>query len=123
MNDSELTFKQEFVINTCRDILPLPFDFWIKKYNVLVEIDGQQHEHPVQFGNMTKEESIITFNLLKKHDKIKTNYCLQYSIPLLRLSYKEFEDNTYKEKFLQFIKPFENNELKWTKIETQLPLE
>lgn len=66
----------------CCDKITLPFDFYLPDYNCCIEYDGVQHYEPVEyFGG--KE----SFEYIQKHDKIKTNYCLNNNISLLRISY------------------------------------
>lgn len=68
----------------CKDIRPLPFDFYLQKYNLCIEYDGQQHfEH--RFG-------LENFIQTQKHDKIKNKYCEDNNIDLLRIPYWEFNN-------------------------------
>ncbi len=57
----------------------LPFDFYVSKYNTVIEFDGQQHFIPV-FG---EDE----FKRLKKTDKLKNQYCKKNGIKLIRIPY------------------------------------
>lgn len=67
----------------CRNILPLPFDFYIKKINMLMEFDGDEHKMPIDFfGGEEKFEQV------KKNDTIKNQFCIDNQIVLLRISYK-----------------------------------
>lgn len=103
LEDNNIKYIPQFVINSCADIRPLPFDFQLPDYNILIEVDGIQHFKPCHFGGVSDEIALERFEYTKKHDAIKDNYCRKYNIPLLRISYKEFEDNSYKEKILNFI--------------------
>ena len=38
-----ILFEQEYIFPDCRDINPLPFDFYLPDYNTCIEYDGQQH--------------------------------------------------------------------------------
>ena len=88
----------------CKYKNTLPFDFYIhnKKSKLLIEFDGRQHFEPVEiFGgdNSLKETQI--------RDRIKNDFALSKSIPLLRIPYTE-QDNieqilTNKLKELNFI--------------------
>lgn len=67
----------------CRNILPLPFDFYLYDYNTLVEFDGPQHDEPVEFfGGQEKFEQTVY------NDNIKNQYCKQKNINLIRFSHK-----------------------------------
>jgi len=58
----------------------LPFDFYIPKFNLLIEIDGEQHFIPVErFGG---EESLKSN---KYRDYIKDKFCLDEKIKLIRV--------------------------------------
>ena len=63
----------------------LRFDFYLPDYNTLIEVDGEQHYHPVpRFGG---EEG---YAYLVQCDNIKNKYCFNQSIPLIRISYVDF---------------------------------
>lgn len=76
--------KNPYVFNLLR------FDFAIlnkEKIMGLIEFDGSQHFKPVEyFGG--KEY----FKLAKFRDQIKTKYCEDNNIPLLRIKYTQFDD-------------------------------
>lgn len=98
LEEINVKFKKQFIINSCKDILPLPFDFYLSDYNTLIEVDGQQHFEAIEcFGG--REALLQT----QKHDKIKTEYCKKWDIPLLRIGFDEILDETYKDKITKFI--------------------
>lgn len=76
----------------CKCIKPLPFDFYLPKYNVCIEYDGIQHFQSIKrFGGKN------SLNYTKYHDKIKTKYCKKNNIQLLRITYKDnIEDKLNK---------------------------
>lgn len=96
---NNIKFINEYKINDCRNILPLPFDFYLPELNILIEYDGKQHFEPVSiFGGE------VDFKKRKKNDNIKNKYCKKNKIPLLRISY--FEDvhtklNDYLKSYLK----------------------
>lgn len=70
----------------CHDKYTLPFDFYLPKYNLIIEIMGEQHEHPVDyFGGQEK------FELQVRHDKIKRDYLKQKNIHCLDIWYYDFD--------------------------------
>lgn len=70
----------------CRDVYTLPFDFYLPEYNLVIEIMGEQHEHPVEiFGGQEGFEKRIT------HDKFKRDYLKQNNIGILDIWYYEFD--------------------------------
>jgi hypothetical protein len=72
------------------------FDFAILdlKQEVLyfIEYDGAQHFLTKERGFYT-EERILN---IQEHDKIKTNYCLQNSIPLIRIPFTYFNNLSFE---------------------------
>lgn len=104
LEKNNINYIYQYCFNSCRDILPLPFDFYLKDYKKIIEVDGQQHFKPVKFANITDNEAILQFEYVKKHDYIKNEFCKKNNIELLRISYKDFVDGSYKEKIIQFIK-------------------
>ena len=57
-------------------------------YNLVIEFDGIEHFKPVNFGSktLTLEEA---FEYVKKHDKMKNEYCERNNIGIIRIGYKE----------------------------------
>lgn len=57
------------------------------KYNLLIEYQGEQHEHPVKhFGG--KEQ----FKRQQEHDKRKRDYAKEHNIELLEIWYWDFNN-------------------------------
>lgn len=82
-----IPFNIHYSFEDCKDVNVLPFDFYIPKLNTIIEYDGEQHFHPVDYFG-----GIETFNKVQKHDKIKTDYCEQNGIRLIRIPYTEFNN-------------------------------
>lgn len=100
--DINIMYVQQKRFDDCRDIFPLPFDFYLPDYNVCIECDGIQHFEPVaHFGGEDK------FKVRQQHDQIKTNYCLLNNIELIRLPYTLSEEDI-KNTILNIIKILEN---------------
>lgn len=99
LDDNKYSYIYQYSLNDCRDVLPLPFDFFLKDYNILVEIDGQGHYYPCNFNQISQEKAIKTFEITKKHDKIKTKYCLDANKKLIRIPYWLFDKN---DSFIEF---------------------
>jgi len=71
----------------CRNICELPFDFYIPSAGTLIEFDGKQHFQPIDhFGG------IQAYETLKINDKIKSDYCEENYINLVRIRYDQIED-------------------------------
>ena len=66
----------------------LHYDFYLPKYNILIEYQGEQHYFPVEhFGGIKK------FEKQKEHDELKRKYALDNNYMLLEIPYKV---KTYK---------------------------
>ena len=86
LTELNLKFIQEKRFENCRNINALPFDFHVDN-NFIIEYDGQQHFKPVKFFGGEKK-----FIECQQSDKIKTDYCKNNKLALLRISYDEFEN-------------------------------
>lgn len=86
LTDNGFKFIEQYRINECRNIRPLPFDFAVNiEGNIyLIEYQGIHHYEPRKyFGGLSYFQKILT------HDKIKLEYCQNNNIPLLLLSCRE----------------------------------
>lgn len=95
LNKCNVEFIKQMKFKNCRYIDVLPFDFYLPQYNTCIEYDGEQHFKPLNYCGGEKGFE----NILKK-DKIKTNYCNDNNIKLLRITYKDDIILTLR-KFLQ----------------------
>lgn len=78
----------------CKNINCLPFDFYLSKENILIEVDGLQHEKAVDFFGGKK-----AFKTRVLCDNIKTEYSKKKNIQLIRIKYKDKVTETL-DKFL-----------------------
>lgn len=85
-------FFPQIRFRECRDKYPLPFDFYLPDYNLIIEYDGKQHFEPVDFSGQGISWSKRELKEIKKKDKIKTKYCKDNNINLLRIPYWEFDN-------------------------------
>lgn len=83
----------------CRDINPLPFDFYLPMHNTIIEFDGEQHSKDAsKFFHKSYDLQIV-----KKHDQIKTQYCFDKGIQLIRIPYTEMKNiNTILDEKLKY---------------------
>ena len=97
----DIKFTEQYKFEDCRVINPLPFDFYIFEFNLCIEYDGLQHYEPVAYWK--KEDSDYKRLLAqkiaeerlretKRRDKIKTDYCKNNGINLIRIPYWEFDN-------------------------------
>ncbi len=85
LDDFNIRFIPEFIIPGCKNKRELPFDFYLIDYGILIEYDGILH-YKDKFND--PEE----FKNVQLRDSIKTNFCLDNNIPLLRMPYWEFDN-------------------------------
>lgn len=80
-------FIPQYRYDDCRDINPLPFDFYLPDYNILIEIDGEQHFMPINFSGKSNDIAEKNFEITQFHDTIKNEYCEKHNINLIRIPY------------------------------------
>ena len=94
LNINHIFYIPQHTFDDCKDVRKLPFDFYMPELNMCIEYDGEQHFKAVDhFGG---EEGL---KIRQHHDQIKTNYCEQNNILLLRIKY----DEDIEEKLHSFI--------------------
>ena len=91
LKELKIKFISQFVFDDCQYKTYLPFDFYLSEYNILIEYDGIQHYEPVDFGGKGNEWANKQLELTKIKDNIKTQYCENNNIKLIRISYWEFD--------------------------------
>lgn len=85
LDQIDVSYELEYKFPDCKNIRPLPFDIYVNK-TFLLERDGKHHFFPADwFGG------IDAFITQTERDNIKTMYCINNNIPLLRISYKELK--------------------------------
>jgi len=82
------TIQQSF--SECKDTRLLLFDFYLPKYNICVEYDGEYHFYPIRRGSQTPEDAERNLARRKYLDEIKTKFCQIKCIKLIRISYHDF---------------------------------
>jgi very-short-patch-repair endonuclease len=82
LSENQINYIPQARFSACRNIYPLPFDFYLYDYNTIIEYDGEQHFYPVEyFGGEDSFEKIV------RNDILKNDYCLKHGINLIRLPY------------------------------------
>lgn len=87
LEENQIIFVQEKWFPDCRDTNPLPFDFYLPELNTIIEFDGRQHFGETDWFSYSYEET-------KKHDFIKTRYCEDKGIRLIRIPYFYIQDTS-----------------------------
>lgn len=76
VNNTSYIKEKKFI--GCKDIYLLPFDYYIKSLNFIIEFDGSQHFN---------EKSFFNYENTHKHDMIKNDYIISKKINFIRLDY------------------------------------
>lgn len=91
LESKNLSYISEYRFLDCKNIYPLRFDFAVldeqNKPSLLIEYDGKQHFRPYKYYGGEKE-----FELVRKRDAIKNNYCKTNNIKLIRIPYTKYHE-------------------------------
>lgn len=72
-----------------KDTKLLPYDFYLPRYNLLVELDGDHHRKPIVYSDENLEEAENKFKDKQRKDELKNSYATLNNIPLLRIEYNK----------------------------------
>lgn len=86
---NNITYEWQKEFENCRYKDPLPFDFYLPQYNILIEYDGDQHFMEVAYWD--GKQGLID---RRRNDKIKSDFCYNNNITLLRLNSTHKDGNT-----------------------------
>lgn len=84
---NQIKYIKEKIFNDCinpKANYKLRFDFYLPDYNTCIEYDGKQHFKPVE--QWDKNDSLED---RQYRDNIKTRYCFEHNIKLIRIPYTE----------------------------------
>lgn len=82
--ENNIIFEPQHKFDDCRNILPLPFDFYLPEHNICIEYNGIQHYEIIeQFGG---EQG---FKQRQINDRIKMVYCKNNDIKLITIKYDD----------------------------------
>jgi hypothetical protein len=91
LSDNNIEFEPQKVFDDLFGVNNglLSYDFYLEKYNLLIEYQGQQHEKPVVLPfvkrkKITPEEQ---FKIQQEHDKRKREYAKSHNIELMEIWY------------------------------------
>lgn len=96
LRKNHIDFRREYTFEGLKNPqtgYPLFFDFYCKKLNLAIEVDGSQHFKP-------KDGDEKAFRSLVNRDRIKNRFCKKNNIPLCRLAYRDLK--TF-EKLIKYI--------------------
>lgn len=87
LDELNINYERGYRFEDCKNIKSLPFDFYIYSLNITIEYDGKQH-YKVGCFNMT----LLDLMNLKRRDNIKTQYCKDNNIKLIRIPYWDYNN-------------------------------
>lgn len=82
LNKHNILYEVEKKFSTCKDKNCLPFDFYVNN-SYLIEYDGEQHYD---------KNTVFNYEYTHKHDLIKTQWCKENNIPLIRIPYTHYNN-------------------------------
>jgi hypothetical protein len=90
LDSHNITYESQYKFKDCRDKNRLPFDCAVfgsnQKLKYLIEYDGEQHYFAIQRSH-DKKKNEQKFKNTIYHDAIKTRYCKEHEIELIRIPY------------------------------------
>lgn len=88
LEDNNINFRYQYIISDFSKFMPFDFAIMDKNNNVikLIEFDGEQYYSPVDFFGGEEK-----FQLQKERDCRRDKYCEEHNIPLLRVSYLDYD--------------------------------
>ena len=78
-----INFFRQYRFKECKNELPLPFDFYLPELKICIEYDGKQH---------FEESSIYYSPKIIINDEIKTLYCKNNGIRIVRIPYWDLKN-------------------------------
>ena len=88
LEKNNIKYIRQYSFNKCKYIKKLQFDFYLKDLNICIEYDGIQHFESIKGLGGEKK-----FEQTQINDKIKTTFCLNNNIILIRIKYNEKIEN------------------------------
>ena len=100
----EKTFKD------CKNMRLLPFDYFLEKYNILIELDGDHHFKYIHHFHRSDVESFVK---RQKTDFKKMNYALSQGYTIIRIYQPDVLKYTYdwKEEIIKNIKFYDTPQI------------
>lgn len=96
LTEKGIEFEEQKTFDGCEYKRPLKFDFYLPKYNLCIESDGNVHSDKINWnGKLTNEQMEEKLKLNQHRDNIKNEYCKNNGIGLLRVNNrKAYEELT-----------------------------
>ena len=93
LDSRNINYIPQYKFDNCKSKKELPFDFYIPSLNIAIEYDGEDHYIIFKRSkNESYEEAMNRFIERKIKDTIKTIYCKENNIKLIRIPYWDFDN-------------------------------
>ena len=95
LTENNIYYEQQKTFDDCRNPntgYPLRFDFYLPNHNILIEYDGIQHSQST--GGWSSSDALLN---TKFRDAIKTKWCKEKGLKLIRISYKQYNNLTIQD--------------------------
>lgn len=94
LNENSIAFEKEKTFEDMVYIKQLRLDFYIKSLNIAIEYDGKQHFKTNEHNKIFTTERL---EIQKERDAIKTEYCKNNNIKLIRFNYLQTDNEILEE--------------------------
>ena len=91
LDEMGIEYIEQCVLDKCKYINSLEYDFYLPEYNCVIEYMGQQHYEVVTFGS-SKEGALQNFKNGQIRDNIKREYCRKHNIRFIEIPYWEYKN-------------------------------
>jgi len=91
LNSENISYESEYTFEDLQHKGLLRYDFYIPKYNLLIEYDGKQHYEPRDFAGKGQEWAEEEFKATQYRDSLKNAYAKDNDINLLRIPYWDLD--------------------------------
>ena len=82
-------YETEKTFLKCKNKRNLRFDFYLPKYNLVIEVNGSQHYYENDVFEMTLKEQ-------KQRDKMKKQFCIDNKINYIAIPFWDYYNDKYK---------------------------
>jgi len=87
LETNKINFISQYKFDNCKNIRPLPFDFYLPDFNICIEYQGEQH-----YINKNFFGGEVKLKYVQSNDNTKKQYCLQNNIKLYTIPYTNFKE-------------------------------
>lgn len=95
LNKYDIQFETNKTFNDLKGINGgiLSYDVYIQEYNLLIEYQGEQHDHPIKYSKtMTDKIAQERFLVQKQNDDIKKMYAQKNNYNFLEIWFRDFNN-------------------------------